>query len=86
MKKLELNFIEKGRMTENSLEQIYGGQWVQCQILSNCDDGSVWNKNKCSTYFSCVSESDKNYCETYVYTPFIVPTTTSIKLSSSQLK
>ena len=88
---LKLKFIENGRMSDSSMQLIFGGvggscAWVYCDILTIC---SGINKNHCVNYETCVDASDKNNCSDYYYvyaTTPITKNTISSVVSSNILK
>ena len=77
-KNLKLTFIEKGKLTNNLMRHVVGGEgscsWVYCSTLTSCDGGTLGKNNCTGGYESCTSTDDKNNCinkYSYVISPII---------------
>lgn len=71
LEKLRLHVIEKGRMTENDMKQIVGGEDLFCQPKTSCD----WylrcdtppGLSTCDDYKKCYFLGDKVTCQPYLW-------------------
>ena len=82
MEQYKLNFIEKGRLSNEQMSRFFGGGTCQNYSMCNAGDGK---SNHCGIYEVCASDTDKkNICVKstgglyyFVMSPIITPIATN---------
>jgi hypothetical protein len=63
MKELKLNYVEVGRLSNDEMNNIFGGEAgrdIHCGTRVTCGETG---KNSCTSYWNCSNNSSKNSCD-----------------------
>jgi len=75
---LKLDYIECGRMSDNEMDNIYGGSW-SCGTYTNCHKTG---KSTCQEFVNCYDVTDPNQ-RTYCIKSYSFVAEISVSLSNN---